>query len=302
MNRAHYLAFVLSFASLSLHALPAYEPFADATGSGGTSYTAGAALVGQTDAQGNSWFQAGSTLPTSTIQSGSLTVPGLGTSGGNSVLVVPQANVASRFAFGATINSGSVYYSFAMKVPSIGSTLGTGGGFIAGFNNTGAASQTGSPTVVGARLIIRAATGGFNIGISKSSGTASDFQWGSTLFTPSDTIFVVGSYDITTLSGTTDDSTRMWINPSSLTFGAASAPAQTLTASTGADAITSGSLQSFLLYARANNLSPDQLVVDDLRIGTSWADVTPTTVPEPATLGLVAAGLLALGFRRGKGK
>jgi hypothetical protein len=299
------LSFVaLGFTSASLFALPAYEPFANATGSGGTAYAPGANLVGQTDAQGQSWFQAGASLPSSTIQSGSLNVSGLAPSSGNSVLAVPQANVASRFAFGGSVNSGSIYYSFAFQVPTIGTTLGTGGGFIAGFNNTGAASQTGSPTVIGARVLIRATTGGFNVGLSKSSGTGSDFQWAPQVFTPSDTIFIVGSYDITTLAGGTDDSTRMWVNPNSINFGAGSAPAATLTAATGADAITTGSFQSFLLYERANTLFPDQFVMDELRIGTSWADVTPTTVPEPSMATLAGLGLFglisALRFRRAR--
>src|SRR5438045_5615394 len=134
---------------LSIPALPAYEPFADATGSGGTAYNAGDPLTGQKDAQGASWFQAGASAPTTAIQSGSLSISGLAPSSGNSVLMVNQANVASRFAFGAAINSGSIYYSFALRVPDIGTTLGTGGGFVAGFNNTGAASQTGSPSVLG---------------------------------------------------------------------------------------------------------------------------------------------------------
>jgi hypothetical protein len=294
------LVSLISFTSFSLFALPSYEPFADATGSGGTSYTPGANLSGQKDAQGQSWFTAGAATPTAVIQAGSLTIPDLVSDGGNSVLAVPQANVASRFAFGATISSGSLYYSFALKVPTIGSTMGTGGGFIAGLNNTGAASQAGSPTIIGARVLIRSATGGFNIGLSKASSTGTDFQWGGTTFTSSDTIFIVGSYDFGTLAANNDDSVRMWINPSSLDFGVGSAPSATLTASAGADVITAGSLQSFLLYARANTLFPDQLVLDDLRIGTSWADVTPTTIPEPATVGLLGLGLLTLCYQRKK--
>jgi hypothetical protein len=291
---------LISFSCFSLCALPSYEPFADASGSGGTTYTPGANLVGQTNAQGSGWYQAGSAVPTTTIQAGSLSISGLASSGGNSVLAVPQANVASRFGFGAAINSGSLYYSFALKVPAIGSNMGTGGGFIAGLNNTGAASQTGSPTIIGARVLIRSAAGGFNIGLSKASSSGTDFQWGGTTFTSSDTIFIVGSYDFGTLAANNDDSVRMWINPSSLDFGAGSAPSATLTATTGADAITSGSLQSFLLYARANTLFPDQLILDDLRIGTSWADVTPTTIPEPTWIGLLGMGLLTLYYSRKK--
>ena len=292
---------IFSLTGFSLFGLPTYDPFADASGSGGTSYSAGANLAGQTNATGNGWFQAGASAPTATIQAGNLTIANLASSGGNSVLMVPQTNVASRFAFGSSINSGSLYYSFALKVTAIGTTLGTGGGFIAGFNNTGSASQAGSPTVIGGRVLIRSTTGGFNIGLSKSSSTGSDFQWGATTFSTGDTILIVGSYDFGTLASNTDDSSRMWINPSSLDFGVGSAPSATLTASTGNDVITSGSLQSFLLYARAPNLFPDQMVIDDLRIGTSWADVTPA-IPEPGTFALLGAGLMAvLIFRNRKG-
>jgi hypothetical protein len=291
---------LISFTSFSLFALPSYEPFADASGSGGTTYTPGANLVGQTNAQGSGWYQAGAAVPTATIQAGSLSISGLASSGGNSVLAVPQNSVASRFAFGASITSGSLYYSFALKVPTIGSTMGTGGGFFAGLNNSAAVTQGNSPTVIGDRVLIRSAVGGFNLGLSKASSTASDFQWAGTTFTTSDTIFIVGSYDIGTLAAT-DDAARLWINPSSLDFGAGAAPAATLTATTGADfQATGGSLQSFLLYARLNTLFPDQLILDDLRIGTSWADVTPTTIPEPTSIGLLGLGLLTLYYSRKK--
>jgi PEP-CTERM putative exosortase interaction domain len=291
---------IFSLTAFSLFGLPSYDPFADATGSGGTSYAPGANLSGQVNAQGQSWFQAGGTNPlvTATIQSGSLTIPGLGTSGGNSVLMTPQVNIASRFAFGSAITNGSIYYSFALKVPTIGSTMGAGGGFFAGFNNSGALSQGNSPTVIGDRVLIRSATGGFNLGLSKASSAGSDFQWAGATFTSSDTIFIVGSYDIGTLAAT-DDAARLWINPSSSDFGAAISPTATLTATTGADFVgTGGSLQSFLLYARANTLFPDQMIIDDLRIGTSWADVTPTTIPEPAVAGLLGLGIVALAYSR----
>ena len=281
-------------------ALPDYEPFADASGSGGTTYTPGANLVGQTDAQANSWFQAGSAVPTFTIASGSLSYPGYITSLGNSVSLSTNANIAARFAIGSSFNANnsSLYYSFILRVTDIGSTLGAGGGFIAGFNNTGAASQTTSPTVLGARVLIKNVGGGtgFQLGLSKASSNASDFQFGGspTTFTTADTILIVGAYDINVLGTAGDDSSRMWINPNAADFGAALAPSATLTASTGADMITSGSIQSFLLYGRPNNLFPNGMQVDELRIGTSWADVTSLVVPEPGVATLAGFGLCAL--------
>jgi len=276
-------------------ALPDYEPFADASGSGGTTYTVGGNLVGQTDAQGQTWFQAGSALPAAVIASGNLSYSGLAPSVGNSVSLIPQNNIADRFAIGASINSGTLYYSFLLRVPDIGTTLGAGGGFIAGFNNTGAASQTGSPTVLGARVLMRNVGGGsgFNIGLSKASSNGSDFQFDTTAFTTGDTVLIVGAYDINVLATAGDDSSRMWINPNAADFGAVSAPAATLTASTGADMITAGSIQSFLFYQRPNTLYPNQMIVDELRIGTSWADVTPA-VPEPGVAALGGLGLFAM--------
>jgi hypothetical protein len=57
--------------------------------------------------------------------------------------------------------------------------------------------------------------------------------------------------------------------------------------------ITSGSIQSFLFYQRPNTLAPNQMIVDELRIGTSWADVT-TPVPEPSTAMIGGLGIFAL--------
>jgi hypothetical protein len=281
----------------SLQALPDYEPFADATGSGGTAYSAGSPLVGQTSAQGLTWFQAGASAPTSAIQSGSLAVSGLASAGGNSVLMVPQSNVASRFGLDQIVTGGSLYYSLALNVAAIGTTMGTGGGFIAGFNNSGAVSQATSPSVVYGRVTIRSATGGFNIGTQKA-GNVSDMVFDNTVFTTSDTIFLVVRYTFN--PNANDDVVNMWINPSALDFGAATPPAPTLTAPTPAAVADIAQIGSFLLYARANTLFPDQLIVDDLRVGQTWADVTPP-VPEPATAALMGLGVLGvIGFYRAR--
>jgi hypothetical protein len=45
------------------------------------------------------------------------------------------------------------------------------------------------------------------------------------------------------------------------------------------------------------NLSAPFLV-DDVEVGTTWADVTPASVPEPTTVTLVGLGLLGLGLAR----
>src|SRR6266581_2813377 len=85
---------------VTLFALPNYDPFADATGSGGTAYAvgnwlgksdAGAIGTGQKDATGGQWYiagGAGSAVSNSpVVTAGSVGYPGLASGGTNMVLV-----------------------------------------------------------------------------------------------------------------------------------------------------------------------------------------------------------------------
>ena len=275
----------------SVYALPDYEPFADATASGGTSYTVGAALLGQTDAGGQTWVQNGAlTGPQPTILSGSLSYTGLPTSQGNSVSFAGGSGAAGgdRLPLSAAVTSGTVYYSFLMDVTSLG-TLPTSGVFWAGFNNT-SGSSAALATSVGARLYARSATGGFQLGVQQNGGTT---LWDSTdTFTTGTTLFIVGSY--TFVSGVNQDTASLWIDP---TIGPATPPSATLSGAVGTD-LPTGQVASFVLMDRISTEPTG--VFDELRIGTSWADVT--AVPEPATATLAGLGLLGLiGFyRRGR--
>lgn len=251
----------------------AVDPFASALANGGTAYAAGAALIGQTNAQGLAWYQAGpDTTNQSLIQSGSLQIPGLAAALGNSVSFGGNGTSArfDLFTNSSSINAGTVYYSFALNLADI-SSLNSGGAFWAGFNNSSGA-QANTPTVVATRLYTRAAGGGFNFGLSKASGTASDIIWDNTIYYSGETVFLVGSYTFDT-SGTTDDVANLWINPAPDTFGVAFAPAPTLTTSAGSD-VSSGAIESFVLLNR-DAVEPANGIFDELRIGASWASVTP---------------------------
>ena len=54
-----------------------------------------------------------------------------------------------------------------------------------------------------------------------------------------------------------------------------------------------------MLFDRSVN-EPAGGLIDDLRFGRSWADVTP--VPEPSVFALSALGLVGLLLKRGRGK
>jgi hypothetical protein len=97
------------------------------------------------------------------------------------------------------------------------------------------------------------------------------------------THLVVVSY--TYVSGTTNDIVKMWLDPDSSTFNAGTAPTATLTANgTSADLTTV--YDSIRLGAQSG--TPSKVMVDELRVGTTWADVTP--IPEPATVGMIGLG------------
>lgn len=277
---------LLALSCIPTFALPNEDSFADATGSGGTSYTVGGNLIGQTDAQGHAWVLAGGAAsPSPTIASGNLSVPGLLDGGGNSVRLTPYATgMAARYNIGSTTSSGTIYYSLAFQITDLGA-LQASGAFFAGFNNSSGAQGT-VPSVIGTRLLVRPATGGFNIGLSKNSSTAADFAWDSAVYTTSDTIFVVGSYTFNPTTG--DDVSKLWINPSSSSFSDVEPGSGFLTATTGTDL----NVASFLLFQRGTAQNPAEIIVDGLRIGLSYASVTP--VPEPSTLAFLGAGFLAL--------
>jgi len=281
---------------LSGVALPDYEAFADATGSGGTSYTTGANLIGQVNASGHAWFQAGpGSNPQPTIAAGDLSIPGLFSTGGGQSAAFGGNGTSARLnlSIGAGgITSGTVYFSFAARLTDL-TGLSTSGVFWAGFNNA-QGSQTTTPNTVVTRVVTRSAgVGAFNLGLDKSSGSASSFVWASGSFTTSDTLFLVGSYTFN--PNTDDDVSQLWVNPDASTFGAASAPGGFLSNSTGGDIAR---VASFVLYDR-NAAEPAAGMIDDVRFGLSWADVTPT-VPEPSSLALALLGLGALRGRLGR--
>ena len=84
-------------------------------------------------------------------------------------------------------------------------------------------------------------------------------------------------------STTADDTVSLWVNPTSskeTDAGSANAIYANDTTLTALD-----NIQAYQSTANYN------MTIDELRLGTTWADVTPgLPTPEPASLGLVAAG------------
>jgi hypothetical protein len=237
----------------------------------GFDYPVGATLAGQTD-----WVAAnGGVAPV--IATGNLTVTGLAPSTGNMVSSI-GGNFQEAIGTLDTYNSGTVYFSVAFQLTSLPTAATYSYGLSTGTTNFGDVVYFQAD-----------GSGGFNIGVgNRSSGVTATYSPIS--YALNSTVFLVGSYTFGPATG--DNVSNLWINPSSSDFSAASAPTATLTSTGGTDL---SQVNQFLIRGAAG--SPADLT-DELRVGTTWASVTPTAVPEPTAMAIGALGFLAILRRR----
>ncbi len=198
------------------------------------------------------------------VGAGNLSYSGLTASTGNKITFDGAGK--DYFTPFTSQTTGSVYSSFILNVPSLGSLDATGG-YIAGF------AQENSTSAFGATVWTRASTtaGKYNIGIATRT-TTSDVSWIATDLDPGTSYFVVIAYDIAT--GTANDVSRMWLNP----VPGNPEPAAGVTAVAGSDLSSVG---RFFVRQDSNNETPF-VEMDELRVGTTWAAVTPGGAATPA--------------------
>jgi hypothetical protein len=256
-----------------------YEPY---------DYLPGDTLQGKVNPDGEEWLRAGVADPPTNIRvvSGNLSVPPeIKAAVGNSLEIDGTGGASGstvRLGLGQAITAGSVYYSFPLRVDELTGSNTTVGGFFIGLNNS-TGSQATNPGVVVTRIQARIdpndstkyQLGLFNAGASTGAAT-----WITPTLDVGETHFIVASYEFNPAAG--DDVSRIWIDPSDLDTATPPAPTMTFT---GGD-ISGGQVASIILRQ-----SPaPHLTLDELRVGTTWDDVT---VPEPATWGLLLVACLA---------
>jgi hypothetical protein len=299
-----------------------YEPFADSTGSGGTSYTIGQPLAGNSptlapgfDAVGTagvgkpSWWRytdlaTGSSTPSPTIIAGDLPYPGLAASlSGRSAQFYGTGTSAlmnlttDTGAIGYTAGQGysTVYYSFTLRLSDISALPAAGGAdLIAGFTKVESyKNSTATPNSIGAQLWIRSDGGtGFQLGLEGGSGlnnVVATPKYDLTSHQIGETLFIVGQYDLSTTVA------ALWINP--VPGEAQPVPNVTDTASTAMQRVASFTLFGDNSEVGSSNF-PIMGQMDNLRDGLTWASVTP--IPEPSTAVIAALGLAALTPSRGR--
>jgi hypothetical protein len=106
-----------------------------------------------------------------------------------------------------------------------------------------------------------------------------------------DTYFVVMAYKWN--SGTGNDQVALWLNPTP----GSSEPAPTISTTTGGSDVST--LASFFIAVPSSSTGSTNWI-DEIRVGLTWADVTPALVPEPmcVALGLFGWAALAVGLKR----
>ena len=153
--------------------------------------------------------------------------------------------------------SGTVYYSYLLKVTSVAGI--SANGYCSGFYQSATSTTTGSLVW----LILDGSS--FDIGISTrlSSGTSL-----STAKNLDETYLIVASYQF--VDGVTNDIANLWINPDASTFGGTE-PTPTLTSVNNTTDLTG---VARIMFRQDLATSTPFIEVDELRIGTTWADVT----------------------------
>ncbi|MCX7964209.1 MAG: hypothetical protein N2644_07010 [Candidatus Sumerlaea chitinivorans] len=234
--------------------LPLYEPF---------NYPANQPLVNGTNGvNGGVWIPIGSnTVSTTEVQTGSLSFAGLPAPQGNKVRLLNGSNyIDPGFDLATTVSSGVIYASMILNVVNEGTNTTTGDYFFAFAPAGGTDYRT--------RLYLRrgSAAGKFQLGMrTHSSDSGTVWQTGEQdTGTP---IFVVAAYQFNPAAG--DDVALLYINP---VLGQPTPPTATVTGASGTDASNIGRVG-----LRQGSAVTSQIVeVDELRVSTSWTDVTPS--------------------------
>ncbi len=192
-----------------------------------------------------------------TATTGSLSYTGL-TPAGNSASFA--ADGIDCFSPITPTSAGTIYYSFLMNIGSMAGVTDANGGYIAGFGETN--------TNLGATLWTkRVDDTNFNLGVEVRTANAANTTFDTASYQTGQTYFVVVGYAFNATTAA-DDVVSLWVNP------VVNAPEPTATIVDTHAATDLPSASRFFLRQDSATETPT-VQVDELRIGTTWADVVP---------------------------
>jgi len=213
---------------------------------------------------------------------GNLTYTGLTPTGNSVVFDGAGIDCFSPITDTAT---GTLYYSFLMNISSMAGVTTSDGGYFAGFS---AGTTNLGATLWGKRID----DSSYNLGIEVRTGAGVGTTFAPSAYTTGQTHLIVVAYRFNETL-TTDDTVDLWIDP----VVGATEPTATISDINETSDLTS--ISNFFL--RQDSTSETGFVqIDELRIGTSWAQVTTNTLsssqfetnnfkiyPNPTNLGYV---------------
>jgi hypothetical protein len=217
------------------------------------------------------WAYGGSNPNDLNVAPGNLSYPGLAASIGNSV-TNGGVGLGTRRLFGATVSSEMLYFSALFRINNLGFGVWSG-----------TAAQVGALTANDStsfrlQVMVRSnSPSGYVLGVQKG-GTGSVTTFDTTERHAGDTVFLVGKYDFTVLP----NAVSLWINPDASSFGAAAEPGTGfLWQTNGTDNLA---IDRFNMRQNTTASVPAAMQWDELRVGLSWASVTPLPTAPPVLI------------------
>ena len=269
--------FVLLHSAQAQFTFPVYEPFSEYPSGEGEE-------LGTSSSSGVNWSSGSSPSGSSSIitTNAALAYPGFPAdpnAPARGLRTDPTStSVKYRHAPFTAQNSGTVYTSFLLSIPNLTNTANT---VILTLSSSTSSSDAGGVSVwlnpAGQLLLAKnteTTTGPSTLYTSAATNTYA--------LSPSNTYRVVMAYKFNTNSST-DDEVDLWLNPTVSLGSNGNVPAPTLSVTNGADVT---SLASLFFYQAIGNL---EFYVDEIRVATNWAGVTPTTTA-PGNLYNVTGG------------
>lgn len=171
------------------------------------------------------------------------------------------------------VSSGSVYLSFMINVQS----AQTGDYFIALSPTTGSGGTGSGQTNYYARVHLKTNGNGYSIGISKSNELTGGYVYGTTVFSFNKTYVVVVKHTFNAAT-TDDDAESIYVFGTSIP---SSEPANPEVGPHVYSAKTDPVDLSFITLRQGTTTAAPALILDGIRIATSWKDLlVPTKISE----------------------